>query len=933
MKHMIGKLTTLLILGMSSLVANADTLQITVGEVEQALEDASQNNNVLAQLAASKVNAALAERGFQFDMDSLFVEGQTDPGEQPCTGVWSPGGSYVLELDAASNLSLLAENLAEPIVFSVTAIGELDANLQYQLRIGAKIFGKCIRLAKDTINLSVDAAFNATVTVVVDMHPTLDEAPGAEAINFAPEVDIMGDINYLDVDADISGIGGTFNFWSLLPVAGPFINDTFANVALDLFLELYDVESAAQNAMNQAAQSLENELQLDLTSWAANTEVSLPPVSDEAIMRLAPLTLQPGLMALPVTAEFYNDNRTQLLYAFLIGDSQMVNDILTGAATCAAASALAVPNMNRHPIYAQQSGSCQQIDVTDSSQDGPFYTSASCSASSVVDFTPYTFADYCSEVIAATPNFKLGNAAGLSPEQQTWRIAPATAINVSVDSVEDNAQPYWKRVKYKTIENVIDGYVRDFDGIDDVCNNENQLEDVCGCSTNGCGFGFDQECTNCSNCQSTYSYQCNMHFQNPPLGAGDLDIPQYRGSGTCELEMRVYKKNPNATGLRPLIALHGGSWKFRGFGFFGLESIISHFTDEDYAVFVPFYRLTGDDDGNVECNGANWETITEDVGEALQWVRENGDGYGALEVPVRVVGQSAGAHLATWMSINYPSDVYAGWMAYPPADATHFVVENLQGDVIDPLIASGPAARALRDFLDADLDNIDLNSAAVINNTFPSLIAPNPALYPDMYITHGVADGLVPVSQSTRLCNGFSSDVEGGPAVEFGGNPQNGSFQAAYACETDRSQLRLYAEADHALEFCIPGIACASGSEGTQTVIKAGMRDAIEFIGGAYLDTDGDLISDSQDNCTLVQNPDQRDSNGDGFGNACDFDYDNSCSTNFADYAQLRNNFQSTSAPDQDSNGDGVVNFLDISAFQGAFLQAPGPSGVSTACD
>ncbi len=913
--------------------SSAETLQITVGEVSEALEDASQSNNALARLAASKVNAALAERGFEFDMNSLFVEGQTDPGEQPCTGFWSPGGSYVLELDAQTGLSLLAENLAEPIVFSVTAIGELDVNLQLQVRIGAKIFGKCIRLAKDTVNLSVDAAFNATVTAVVDMHPMLDETPGSEAITFAPEVDIMGDINYLDVNADISGIGGTINFWSLLPVVGPFINDTFANLALDVVLDLYDVEAEAQARLDDAAQELENSLQLDLTDWAATTDVSLPPVSDETIMQLAPLTLQPGLMALPVTAEFYNDNRNQLLYAFLVGDSQMINDILTGAATCAAASALAVPNMNRQPIYAQSNGSCQAINVSNTNQSGPFFTSANCAANSVVDFVPYTFADYCAEVVAATPNYKLGNAAGLSPDQQKWRIAPATAINVSVDSVAENSQPYWKRVKYKTIENVIDGYVRDFDQIDAVCNDSAQLDDVCGCSLSGCGPGFNQQCTNCSNCQTTYSYQCNMYFQNPPLGGGDLDIPQYRGSGTCELEMRVYKKNPNATGLRPMIALHGGSWKFRGFGFFGLESVISHFTDEDYAVFVPFYRLTGDDDGNLECNGANSQTITEDVAAALQWVRNNGQDYGALPVPVRLVGQSAGAHLATWLSVNYSDDIYAGWMAYPPADAEHFISENLLGDVIDPLIVSGPAARALRDFLDADLDNIDLNSDAVVDNTFPPIIAANPAVYPDMFITHGLADTLVPASQSIRLCNGFSSDVEGGPAVAFGGDPENASYQEAYACETDRSQLRLYAEADHALEFCIPGIACASGSDGSQKVIKAGMRDALEFLGGAYLDSDGDLIFDAEDNCIFVANSNQRDSNGDGHGNACDLDFNNDCSTNFVDYSLMRNSFQSTNSPDMDVNGDGVVNFLDIAAFPPAFLQPPGPSGGEADCN
>src|SRR5262249_43774017 len=38
------------------------------------------------------------------------------------------------------------------------------------------------------------------------------------------------------------------------------------------------------------------------------------------------------------------------------------------------------------------------------------------------------------------------------------------------------------------------------------------------------------------------------------------------------------------------------------------------------------------------------------------------------------------------------------------------------------------------------------------------------------------------------------------------------------------------------------------------------------------LDTDGDGVVDCLDNCRLVANPDQRDSDGDGTGDACDLD-------------------------------------------------------------
>ena len=56
-------------------------------------------------------------------------------------------------------------------------------------------------------------------------------------------------------------------------------------------------------------------------------------------------------------------------------------------------------------------------------------------------------------------------------------------------------------------------------------------------------------------------------------------------------------------------------------------------------------------------------------------------------------------------------------------------------------------------------------------------------------------------------------------------------------------------------------------------------------------DSDGDGIADNVDNCIFVPNPDQRDTNGNGVGNACDGDL----------------------------NNDGVVNALDLGLFKKAF--------------
>jgi hypothetical protein len=91
-------------------------------------------------------------------------------------------------------------------------------------------------------------------------------------------------------------------------------------------------------------------------------------------------------------------------------------------------------------------------------------------------------------------------------------------------------------------------------------------------------------------------------------------------------------------------------------------------------------------------------------------------------------------------------------------------------------------------------------------------------------------------------------------------------------------------------------------------------------------DSDSDGIDNLLDNCTLVANSDQRDTDGDRYGNACDADLDNDGLVNFADLGLMKAAFFSDD-PDADLNGDGSVDFADLGRMKTRFYQAPGPSG------
>ncbi len=98
------------------------------------------------------------------------------------------------------------------------------------------------------------------------------------------------------------------------------------------------------------------------------------------------------------------------------------------------------------------------------------------------------------------------------------------------------------------------------------------------------------------------------------------------------------------------------------------------------------------------------------------------------------------------------------------------------------------------------------------------------------------------------------------------------------------------------------------------------------------VDTDGDGVDDTADNCIEVPNgPNtypaadpriQRDTDGDGYGNVCDADLNNDNTTNNLDVALLRTAF-GTPDPDADFNGDGTVNNLDVTVMRQYFGQPP----------
>ena len=97
-------------------------------------------------------------------------------------------------------------------------------------------------------------------------------------------------------------------------------------------------------------------------------------------------------------------------------------------------------------------------------------------------------------------------------------------------------------------------------------------------------------------------------------------------------------------------------------------------------------------------------------------------------------------------------------------------------------------------------------------------------------------------------------------------------------------------------------------------------------------DTDGDGVADWQDNCRLVANASQVDSDADGFGNRCDGDLDGTGMVNAFDTPLFRAQLgQPSVAPvynPADLDANGYVNSFDTAIFRRLLGLPPGPGAL-----
>lgn len=115
-----------------------------------------------------------------------------------------------------------------------------------------------------------------------------------------------------------------------------------------------------------------------------------------------------------------------------------------------------------------------------------------------------------------------------------------------------------------------------------------------------------------------------------------------------------------------------------------------------------------------------------------------------------------------------------------------------------------------------------------------------------------------------------------------------------------------------------------------------GLASMSSIAGVTLTDTDLDGVPDEWDNCSSTSNTAQDDCNGDGYGNACDADYNNDGLIGGPDFGAMSAAFLSMTGDanyncEVDCNSDGLVGGPDFGCLSASFLGTPGPSGLACA--
>ena len=188
-----------------------------------------------------------------------------------------------------------------------------------------------------------------------------------------------------------------------------------------------------------------------------------------------------------------------------------------------------------------------------------------------------------------------------------------------------------------------------------------------------------------------------------------------------------------AGGYPVMVTIHGGGWRSRDKGAFGLRNA-NAFTQDGYVVVSPNYVLAAP-------GKPTWPVNFEDVQAAVRWVRSNAGTLGINPDEIVAEGESAGANLAALLGVYSPQSSGNGVSSAVEA----VVAVSTPTDLTTLYHQKRYAGTAAAEFLGGSPERVPASyiAASPIDHVSPG--------DPPMFLIHGPQDAVIPVSQSEEM--------------------------------------------------------------------------------------------------------------------------------------------------------------------------------------
>lgn len=249
-----------------------------------------------------------------------------------------------------------------------------------------------------------------------------------------------------------------------------------------------------------------------------------------------------------------------------------------------------------------------------------------------------------------------------------------------------------------------------------------------------------------------------------PLTAQPDEVVTYASKEGQDLTLSVYKNaEPFSKENQPVyVYIHGGGWSHGDSE--SLSGLHREVAKQGYVVFSINYRLATSDN-------PTWEKATEDIADAMSWIKAHAQDYGGDSDKIILSGESAGGHLdllytglvsSGKLNAPLPSAVIA---MYPAVDL-QWISDNARYLTVDPI----PGFVEI--YIGGSLTDYPERVAAIDPLTYVN------ANFPPVYLFHGEKDTMVNIKGSEQFVDQLNQAGGTGKLVSLPFENHGINFQA-----------------------------------------------------------------------------------------------------------------------------------------------------------